>query len=462
MNSLIILSVLGLFTMMSGLFKVPVKLVHSIVVFGLLSAIGFFAIEWNTDLVYFNDMIYFDNYALGFSILLITITLIIFLLSEYFFADNVHYATEFYSLVIFSLIGMICIVSFDHLSILFIGIEIMSIPLYILAGSNKKDLSSNEAALKYFLMGAFATGLLLMGITLIYGEMGSFHIDKIAETITSYNEIVTSPLLGIGILLMLAGLCFKVSVFPFHFWTPDVYQGAPTWVTTFMSTAVKVAGFAGMFRLFYYCLLPAGDIWVQIAAVLAASTITIGTLTAVFQTSFKRMLAYSSIAHAGYLMLVLAVSYQNSGSTVLFYGLTYSLASIISFSVLQTVQHATGSDQIDAFNGLAKSNPILAFVMTIAILSLAGIPLTGGFFAKFYILSAGIEGGFAWVVIIAIVNAIIGMYYYFKVIIAMYFKESTFKQEALSYSIIYKTVLIVSCLLTIELGLFPDWVYLLF
>ena len=266
----------------------------------------------------------------------------------------------------------------------------------------------------------------------------------------------------IGLFLIMAGLAFKVSAAPFHFWTPDVYQGSPTLVTTFMSTAVKVAGFAAFFRLFYYCFLPAGDIWIPVLAVMAAVTITIGGVSAVFQTSLKRILAYSSISHAGYMLIVLIVAGDATGNAMLFYGLAYSIASIVAFSVIMAVQSVSGSDEVDSFNGLAKSNPLLAFFMALSMISLAGIPLTGGFFAKFYILSSGIEAGFFWVVLIAIINAIIGIYYYFKVIIAMYFKDDLANLSEVKVSTMYKVVLLGCSVITIGLGVFPDLVYNLF
>ncbi|MFN0049914.1 MAG: NADH-quinone oxidoreductase subunit N [Cytophagales bacterium] len=463
MTSIIILSLTGLFSMIVGLFKVNEKLILGILVAALMVCGGFLVSDWNSEYTYFNDMVYFDNYALAFSTVLIFITVLVFFLSEHHFQQVKEYVTEQYALIIFSLIGMIIIVSFDHLAMLFVGIEIMSIPLYILAGSKKKDLASNEASLKYFLMGAFATGLLLMGITLIYGATGSFSLDKIAEVISTTPNFIQNPLLIGGLLLILSGLGFKVSAAPFHFWTPDVYQGSPTWVTSFMSTAVKLAGFAAFFRLFTNCFLPLGDVWSGIISVMAAVTISIGGISAVFQTSLKRILAYSSISHAGYMLIVLLLNNENAGNGLLFYGLTYSIASIVAFAIAGAVEKITGSDSVDSFNGLGKSHPFLAIFMTLSMLSLAGIPLTGGFFAKFYILSSGIEAGYLWLMLIAIVNAIIGIYYYFKVIIAMFFKEdSKDVLSKVSVSIFFMVVLAICSILTVQLGLFPDLVYYLF
>lgn len=460
MNSIIILSIVGLFSMIVGLFKVNKTVIFSAVIVGLLAAMVVLIYEWNTEYVYFNDMLFFDNYAIAFSVLLIFTTILIFSISEIFFENMKEYVTEHYALFVFSLIGMLCIVSFDHLSMLFVAIEIMSIPLYILAGSEKKNVLSNEASLKYFLMGAFATGLLLMGITLVYGETSTFHIDKISEYLSNNPDAVQSPMFYAGLILILAGLSFKVSIVPFHFWTPDVYQGSPTFVTTFMSTAVKVAGFAGFFRLFYYCFLPAIEIWSNLFAVMAVGTITIGGISAVFQTSLKRILAYSSISHAGYMLLiVLSSGATASGSILLYYGLAYSLSSIVSFAVIMIIQKSTQSDEIESFNGYAKVNPLMAFLLAVSMISLAGIPLTGGFFAKFYTLSATIEAGYFWVVLLAIINAIIGIYYYFKVIIAMYFKDNIFEFPTVSVSVIFKIVLIICTILSVLMGIFPDVIY---
>lgn len=471
MISIIILSLLGLFCMMSGLFKPSTKFIVGLSIGVILGSGVLFLTHWDNfylipawdlDITYYNDMAFFDNYAISFSILLSLIVATVFSLSEYHFNQFKNYHTEHIALFIFALIGMIIMVSFDHLAMLFVGIEIMSIPLYILAGVNRKDTNSNESSIKYFLMGAFASGLLLMGMTLIYGETSSFHLDLIADYIQTNPAAVGSPILAIGVLLVFAGMLFKVSAFPFHFWTPDVYQGAPTLVTTFMSTSVKVAGFAAFFRLFYNCFLDLDGIWSDSLAIISVLTITVGGVTAVFQNSMKRLLAFSSISHAGYLLITLLVANDlSSGSTILYYGATYAFASIAAFAVIMVVENYSKSDTVDSFNGLAKSNPLLAFVMTVAMLSLAGIPITGGFFAKFYILSSAIEADYYWIAVIAIINAIIGVYYYFKVIIAMYFKEQN-STSALPISIFYSTILVVLVLVIILLGVFPDVVYSLF
>lgn len=461
MISLVTLSLLGLFSMIIGLFKPNIKWIIALLFSGIIVSGALFTLDWGKDMTYFNDMAYFDNFAISLSALLCLITALVIGVSSYHFSEVKNYKTEHLSLLIFSLIGMITMVCFDHLSMLFVGIEIMSIPLYILAGSNRKNIASNESSLKYFLMGAFASGLLLMGITLIYGETSAFHLDLIQEYISTNESAKTSPLLAVGVILIMAGLLFKVSAAPFHFWTPDVYEGAPTLITTFMSTAVKVAGLAAFYRLFYNCFLDIDFVWIQVLAGIIVLTITIGSISAVFQTNIKRLLAYSSISHAGFMLISVLIANDWAGSTILFYGVSYAFASLVCFSVIMAVENTSGNEDIEVFNGLAKKNPLLAFTMTVGTLSLAGIPLTAGFFAKFYILSSCIEGGFAWVALIAIINAIVGIYYYFKVVIAMYFKETKTPYEVVTNTG-FKIILILCSLVILFLGLFPDVVYNLF
>ena len=348
-------------------------------------------------------------------------------------------------------------ISFNNLVMLFIGIEILSVSLYILAGSEKNNLSSNEASLKYFLMGAFATGILLMGITLIYGASGSFYLAGIEQYFTSGNEL--SPIAYIGMFLVLVGMSFKVSVAPFHFWTPDVYDGSPTFVTTFMSTVVKIAGFAAFFKLFYICFSSVSHYWIEVVSVLVILTVTIGAMTAITQKSVKRLLAYSSVSHAGYMLMVVLVG--SDADNLMFYVVAYSISSIVAFSVLMLVQEAAGNAEITSFEGLAKVNPLLGFAMTVSMLSLAGIPLTAGFMAKVYILTSVFNAGHGIVVLVAILTAMVGIYYYFKVIIAIYFKTASEETKLFTYntSSLFKIVLFLGIIAIIVLGICPDIIH---
>ena len=301
-------------------------------------------------------------------------------------------------------------------------------------------------------MGAFATGFFLFGVAMIYGATKSFDLIQIAQTI--YSGTAPKVLLSSGILFMLIGMAFKISVVPFHFWTPDVYQGAPTHITAFMSTIVKTAAIAAFFRLFVVCFDTQREVWSNIIWGIAALTLIFGNITAVYQNSVKRMLAYSSIAHAGYMLLALLSLAESSQGSILFYTAAYSVGSIAAFSVLILVCKS-GEENFDSFNGLGKSNPILALVMTVAVLSLAGIPPLAGFFAKYYIFSSAISAGNVGIVIIAIIGSLISIYYYFRVIIAMYFREGK-ENSAIELSLAEQLLLVLATSLIIALGIFPD------
>lgn len=366
------------------------------------------------------------------------------------------YNSEYFALLFFIMCGIDLVASYDSLLILFLGIEIISIPLYILTGSDKRNLKSNEASLKYFLMGSFSTGLMLMGIALVYGAKASFGL----SAINSLADGKTSVLLIAGMLLLMFSMAFKASVAPFHFWTPDVYDGAPTVFTSFMATVVKAAVFVAFVRLFSNAFANVQSQWQVIAGILTVATLFIGNITAVFQQSVKRMLAYSSIAQAGFMMFaVYSMSAEGKEGLVL-YVTAYSLATIGIFAVLIRMQDYT----FDGFNGFAKKQPVLAATTTVFLLSLAGIPLTAGFMAKFYMLKATLAGGeHLWLVIFAVLMAAISVYYYFRVIQAMYFRESQTDAPELTISASFKRILVILAVLVILLGIFPDillsWYY---
>jgi len=360
---------------------------------------------------------------------------------------------EYLALIFFILAGIALVVSFTSLLILFLGIEIISIPLYILTGSDKRNLKSNEASLKYFLLGAFSTGLMLMGITLLYGSAGTFDVAGLIGDATKVDTLSV-----MGMMLILFSMSFKVSVVPFHFWTPDVYDGAPTVFTSFMATIVKAAVFIGFIRLFNNAFGQIQATWQFLAAVLVAITLVIGNITAVFQQSVKRMLAYSSISQAGFMMMALFALNTSATEGLLLYAAAYCLATIGVFAVLMKMKDYA----FEGFNGFARHHPVLAATNTIFLLSLAGIPLTAGFLSKFYMLKAAVETGhYLWLVILAVLMAAVSVYYYFRVIQAMYFKEG----EAPSLSITpgFKWGLVVLAALVILLGVFPDillyWFY---
>jgi NADH-quinone oxidoreductase subunit N len=392
-------------------------------------------------------MLVFDNFCLLFNSIAFAATLIYFLLSGRDIAKVGVHVAEYFALIFFVLCGISIASSFNNLLMLFLGIEIISIPLYILTGTDKRNLKSNEASLKYLLMGAFSTGLMLMGITLIYGARGSFDM-----SIIRIGTGVLTPMLSAGLLLLLFSMSFKVSAAPFHFWTPDVYDGAPTVFTSFMATIVKAAGFIAFIRLFETSFGEMQRHWQLLVAIITAATLFIGNITAVFQQSVKRMLAYSSIAQAGFMMFALVALNETAHEGLIFYTAAYSLATIGIFAILIKMKDYT----FEGFNGMGKHHPVLAVTNTIFLLSLAGIPATAGFWAKFYMLTAAIKAGHViWLVVIGVLCAAISVYYYFRVIQAMYFKEGDAQPMETSKG--FKGLLIGMAAVVVLLGIFPEW-----
>ena len=450
MKELIILSGLGLFALASEVFNFR-KILFPVVILGLLASITVSVFDWNTNEVVFN-MIIADNFALAFNIILSSIALFWFILSKEYQVNDKS-ISDYFSLVLFALVGTYSMVSFSNLTMLFIGIEILSLPMYVLAGSSKKDLSSNEASFKYFLMGSFASGFLLFGIALIYGATGSLDLATIAGKISTKSAGIPSFLI-VGILLVIFALGFKVSAAPFHFWAPDVYQGSPTIITALMSTVVKIAAFGAFFRLFSNCFTPLINDYSMVLWLLCSLTLLAGNITAVWQQNAKRMLAYSSIAHAGFMLMAVLAMNANSVGAILYYSVAYGSASLTAFTVLIALGKSNGDDySISAFNGLIKNNPLMGLAMTIALLSMAGIPPLSGFFAKYFIFSSVFDAGYNWLVIIAIIGSLIGVYYYFKIVIAMITGKHTITAFPLPIST--KIVLWSLTIITLLAGLFP-------
>lgn len=398
-------------------------------------------------------MMVFDRFALLFTLIAALCTLAFFLLSAKEMERVGPNHTDYFALIFFILVGVALSVAFKSLLILFLGIEIISIPLYILTGSDKRNLKSNEASLKYFLMGSFSTGLMLMGIALIYGATGTFYSEGIRA-----GAIAQPALMTTGVLMLLFALSFKVSAAPFHFWTPDVYDGAPTVFTSFMATVVKAAGFVAFLRLFDEAFGGLQPQWKVLVAIITALTLFIGNITAVFQQSVKRMLAYSSIAQAGFMMLAVYSLNSDAKEGLLLYAAAYSLATIGIFAVLIKMEDYT----FEGFNGFARQQPLVAGTLVVFLLSLAGIPLTAGFLSKFYMLKATILNGSMWLVIFAVLMAAVSVYYYFRLIQAMYFRTAQ-REATIQLSSGFKTVLVSLAAITILLGIFPNlltyWLY---
>jgi NADH-quinone oxidoreductase subunit N len=340
------------------------------------------------------------------------------------------------------------------MAMLFLGIEILSISLYIMAGSKRFDTKSNEAGFKYFLMGAFASGFLLFGIALIFGVTNSFNLEKIGMYVMNHDANTISPLFYIGMMLMLVAMLFKVAAAPFHFWSPDVYEGSPALITAFMSTLVKIAAFGALYRLFATCFIGTLTYANDTLIIAAVASLAIGNFTALHQTNFKRLMAYSGISHAGYMLLGIISLYVGTASALFYYSAGYAFATIGAFAIAIPVFHAMQNEGIDAFNGLGKKNPLLAALLTMSMLSLAGIPPFAGFLGKYYIFSKAIQSGHMYVTLIAIIASMIGAYYYLKVVLAMYTKEGN--DTEIEVSPVYIMVAVFCVLMSLMIGLFPD------
>ena len=461
MNAIILSAIWGVVMMFGGVFFKKASTPKYWAIAGLIIILAANIFEFLGKPLFNIDtkgMLDFDNFGLHFNTIAFFCTLIYFLLSGRDVEKVGKHVSEYFALIFFVLCGVAIASSYTSLLMLFLGIEIISIPLYILTGSDKLNLKSNEASLKYFLMGAFSTGIMLMGITFLYGgnTLGSFNINTMNLGAGSLPVMI-----AIGLVLLVVSMSFKVSAAPFHFWAPDVYDGAPTVFTSFMATIVKVAGFIAFIRLFQNQLGLMQAQWQMLIVIITATTLVIGNLTAVFQQSVKRMLAYSSIAQAGFMLLALFALNDTAKEGLILYTAAYSLATIGLFAILVRMHDYT----IEGFNGLSKTQPVLAFAATIFLLSLTGIPLTAGFTAKFYMLLAAVKNGHQfWLVILAVLCAAISAYYYFKVIQAMYFKEpaeDTGHQMDVPPS--FKWLLIFTAAIIIILGIVPglviDWLY---
>jgi NADH-quinone oxidoreductase subunit N len=343
--------------------------------------------------------------------------------------------------------------SFGNLIILFLGIETLSIALYVLAGSHKEAIISNEATLKYFLMGSFLSGFLIFGIALIYGASGSLNLDEISRY-TVREAAHLSPMFRAGLFLLIIGLAFKIAIVPFHFWAPDVYEGTPTLLTAFMATVVKIASIIALFRLFNHGFSAIRETWETTLWILAVLTILVGNLTGLYQPNLKRMLAYSSISHSGYMMLAVLAFSARTADALLLYAAAYSIATVTAFGILILVRGAKGNDFFTSFEGLAKKNPVEAICLTIALLSLTGIPPLAGFMAKYYLFTTALEKGYLWLVILAVLGSAISVGYYFKPIVSMYLRDGDGIKLETDFG--YKTHIIFLTVLTVALGLLPS------
>ncbi|MDI6765356.1 MAG: NADH-quinone oxidoreductase subunit N [Bacteroidota bacterium] len=401
----------------------------------------------------FNRMVTVGGFGSMFATLFSIAALLTIILSKDYLQKEHANFTEFYLLILFSTLGMMLMASAADLIVIFLGLELMSICLYVLAGFLRKKVLANEASLKYFLLGAFATGFLLYGIALLYGASGTTNISFIVQ---NSSTLSASPFFWIGLGLLLIGFAFKVGAVPFHMWVPDVYQGSPTTVSGFMATGAKAAAFAAFVLIFLHPQSENSEQVKTVLAVISAASMIVGNIIAISQSNIKRMLAYSSIAHAGYMLAGLAAGNQLGKTGILFYLVTYTFMNIGAFGILSLLEREEDKNlTFDDYAGLGFKRPFLAALMAIFMFSLAGIPPFAGFFGKYYVFVAAINANLTWLAILGVLMSVVSVYYYLRLTVLMYFKEGDMQIEG----IISKTslaVLTIAALIIIQLGVYPS------
>lgn len=409
------------------------------------------AFRWDQPAEGFNGAVILDNFSLFLNIVFIGAGMVTVLLSIHYLRDREIERGEYYPLLLFSISGMTLMGSVNDFTILFIALELLSIPLYVLAGFARPAAESEESALKYFLLGAFSSAFLIYGIALVYGGTGTTAFSELVEGAMAGNLALT--LVGAGLIMI--GLAFKIAAVPFHMWTPDVYEGAPTPVTGFMSVGAKAAGFAALARVFVGTLPSMSDDWMPVVAVLAALTMILGNIVALSQTNIKRMLAYSSIAHAGYLMIGVASHNDRGLVGMLFYLLAYTFTNLGAFAVLAFMAHREEEDLSFApYAGLAKRQPWMAGAMALFMFSLTGIPPTGGFVGKYYLFWGAVEADLTWLAGIGVLTSVISAVFYLRVVVAMYFSDPSREIPSRLYPTL-TTAIVLTAGGTLLLGLWP-------
>jgi NADH-quinone oxidoreductase subunit N len=404
----------------------------------------------------FEGMFTSDGFAIFFKITILIIAFLTVLISMgYASREGIGFG-EYYALILFATLGMMLMAAGTHLIVIFLGLETMSISIYILAGMLRENRRSVESAFKYFLLGAFATGFLLYGIAFLYGATGSLYLKDIASYIAT-KKLLDNPMLLMSLAFLTIGFGFKIASVPFHMWTPDVYEGAPTSITAFMATGVKAAGFSALIRVFFTALPGFRPDWTSIMWLIAVVTMTVGNIVAISQNNIKRMLAYSSIAHAGYILVAFVAGNKQGTSSILFYLMAYAFMNLGAFTcVILLGKKGEENTLINDYAGIGFKYPLLAVSMTIFLLSMAGIPPLGGFMAKFYIFSAAVEAKYYWLAILGVLNSAISVYYYLRVTVLMYFRESEREITGLQFSPGPVIALILALIGTLYMGIFPS------
>ncbi|HDL04298.1 MAG TPA: NADH-quinone oxidoreductase subunit N [candidate division Zixibacteria bacterium] len=452
----IVLLAVGMLILLLGNFIKNRAALAYVTIAGFIVALILAVQQWNSPQTGFFGMVLIDNFSVLFNIIFIIAGILTVLMARGYLTARGIEIFEFYPLMLFCTVGMMVMASSSDLIVIFIGLEIMSVPLYVLAGLARNDLESNESSMKYFIMGAFASAFLLYGIALIYGAAETTDLRRI---VTDFDFIMLNAKIFLipGAFMVLFGFAFKVAAVPFHMWVPDVYQGAPTPVPGFFSVAPKAAGFAALLRIFIYGFPPMADL-TPILWIIAVLTMSVGNLLAIFQPNIKRMLAYSSIAHAGYILVALTAGGDGAVSSALYYLTAYTFFNLGGFAIITMIDSRSGSRaRLDEMKGLSGRHPFLAALLALFMFALAGFPPTAGFFGKFYVFSEAVKQGYIWLVIIAVMNSFVSVYYYLRVVVVSYFgkTDEEFKPVVLNPALIL--VLLITAAGTLLLGVLPGY-----
>ena len=415
--------------------------------------------SWGPAVSAFNGSIVQDNFGAFFKIIFLISAAMAILISDRYMKQEECNQGELYPLILFSTVGMMLMAAGTDMMVIFLGLELLSICLYVLAGFNRNSLKSNEAGLKYFLLGSFSTGFLLYGMALTYGATGSTKLAVISNYVMGNPAVAANPLFLVGMLLIATGFAFKIAAAPFHMWTPDVYEGAPTPMTAFMSAGPKAAGFAAFIRVMIFAFPMLRAEWADLLWILAVLTMTVGNIIALSQDNIKRMLAYSSIAHAGYALVGFVATNAEGAAGIMFYMLSYAFMNIGAFAVIVLLtKKGEANGNVSDMAGLGFKKPVLALCLSIFLFSLAGMPPTAGFVGKFYLFSAAVKSGYIWLAIIGVLNSAASVYYYLRVMVYMYMKEPNEEFEWASMSAPVAACLVIAVAATLVMGVVPSTV----
>ncbi len=437
------------------------KLVAPVAILGLIATLVLNFMHWNETVVLdpiYNDMYMVNKTTMTFTGIILFIGIFLILLGGDFYKDEKKYWSDYLSIYVFAIAGAVLMIGANHLLMTFIGLEILSVSLYVLAGSNRRKLESNEAGMKYFLMGAFASGILLFGMVLLYGATGTLHYTQLSNVMFQ-DELIHKNLafLHSGIIMVLVGFLFKISAAPFHFWSPDVYQGSPSIVTAFMATIAKITAVATLFIVLNRVFVSQEHLYNILLILVCIATICIGNILAIVQTNFKRMMAYSGISHAGFMLLGgISINITDSWHLLAYYTIGYGVANLVAFGVAIPVFRSMNSENVAAFNGLFFKKPWMAICLTIALLSMASIPPMAGFWGKYYVLSAALNKGLLLLVIIAIINTVMSVYFYFRIFMAMYGRKAHGSNIETNTGYAFIVILLTIILLSISIS--PDMI----